>query len=161
MVFACFKHSVVRLLKSMLITPNAPKREKQNFHGPVVHSIHRRGRNRAKTWRPASWNCRPQGTRSRALRRTSPTCWLTRAGSCQRAPAASLSPPAKTATAGLPRQYDAGGPSQPTGHLQGKKKMEPHVAKSLFKFSSYWLEDVSNIHFIPAFPLFGLCCLNF
>ena len=112
----------MRLLKSMLITPNAPKREKQNFHGPIVHSIHRRGRNRAKTWRPASWNCRPQGTRSRALRRTSPTCWLTRAGSCQWAPAASLSPPAKTATAGLPRQYDAGGPSQPTGHLQGKEK---------------------------------------
>ena len=72
-------------------------------------------------WRPASWNCRPQETRSRALRRTSPTCWLTRAGSCQRAPATSLSPPAKTAKAGLPRQYDAGGPSQPTGRLQGKR----------------------------------------
>ena len=71
-------------------------------------------------WRPASWNCRPQETRSRALRRTSPTCWLTRAGSCQRAPAASLSPPAKMAKAGLPRQYDVGGPSQPTGRLQGK-----------------------------------------
>lgn len=42
------------------------------------------------------------------------------------------------AKAGLPRQYDVGGPSQPTGRLQGKKppqkKIQPAAWSKVYHF---------------------------